>query len=100
MVGNITAYSDERLKKDWKVLPDSFIYDLSKIKYGTYTRIDTGETQVGTSAQDWQKVLPDAVITDEDGMLSLNYGNAAMVTILKLTEKVIELESRLSKLEV
>lgn len=100
MLGNITAYSDERLKKDWKSLPDTFIYDLSKIKYGTYTRIDTGEIQAGTSAQDWQKVLPEVVLSDKDGMLSLNYGNAAMVTILKLAEKVIELENRLLKLEV
>ena len=100
MLGNITAYSDERLKKDWKSLPDTFIYDLSKIKYGTYTRIDTGEIQAGTSAQDWQKVLPEVVLSDKDGMLSLNYGNAAMVTILKLAEKVLELENRLLKLEV
>jgi hypothetical protein len=99
MVGNITAYSDERLKTDWKVIPDNFIYDLSKIKYGTYTRTDTGERQVGTSAQDWQKVLPEAVLSDKDGILSLNYGNAALVVILKLAEKVIELENRLLKLE-
>jgi len=100
MLGNITAYSDERLKKDWKALPDTFIYDLSKIKYGTYTRTDTGEIQAGTSAQDWQNVLPEVVLSDKDGMLSLNYGNAAMVTILKLAEKVIELENRILKLEV
>lgn len=100
MVGNITAYSDERLKKDWKKLPDTFIYDLINVKYGTYTRIDTGEKQAGTSAQDWQNLLPEVVLQHEDGTLSLAYGNAALVTILKLAEKVIELETRLAKLEV
>lgn len=98
--GNVTAYSDERLKKDWKKLPDNFIYDLVNVKYGTYTRIDTGEKQAGTSAQDWQKLLPEVVLQNEDGTLSLAYGNAALVTILKLAEKVIELETRLAKLEV
>jgi hypothetical protein len=100
MVGNITAYSDERLNKYWKKLPDTFIYDLVNVKYGTYTRIDTGEKQAGTSAQDWQNLLPEVVLQHEDGTLSLAYGNAALVTILKLAEKVIELETRLAKLEV
>lgn len=98
--GNVTAYSDERLKKDWKNIPDTFIYDVTNVKYGVYTRIDTGEKQVGTSAQDWQKILPEVVLENEDGTLSLAYGNAALITVLKLAQKVIELEARIAKLEV
>jgi hypothetical protein len=96
--GNVTAYSDERLKTDWAALPDTFIYDLSKVKHGTYTRVDTGERQAGASAQDMQKLLPETVHINADDMMSLAYGNAALVAAIKLAEKVVELEARLAKL--
>lgn len=99
MAGNVTAYSDERLKKDWESLPDTFIYNLAKVKYGTYTRTDIDERQAGASAQDMQKLLPETVHANADGMMSLAYGNAALVAAIKLAEKVVELEARLAKLE-
>jgi hypothetical protein len=98
-VGNVVANSDERLKSNWCSLPDNFIYKLSKVKYGTYTRIDTNEKQAGTSAQDWSKLLPEVVSSNEKGILSLAYGNAALVSVIKLAEKVIELEERIKVLE-
>lgn len=94
---NVTAYSDERLKKDWADLPADFIERLAKIKHGTYTRTDTQERQAGASAQDWQKLLPEVVI--EGKHLSLAYGNAALVSAIKLAERVLALESRLAQLE-
>jgi hypothetical protein len=96
--GNVTAYSDERLKTDWAALPDTFIYDLARVKHGTYTRIDTGERQAGASAQDMQNLLAEVVHENADDMLSLAYGNAALVAAIKLAQKVVELEARLAKL--
>lgn len=52
---NVTAYSDERLKKNWRNLPNNFVELLSKVKYGIYDRIDQKITQVGVSAQSLEK---------------------------------------------
>jgi hypothetical protein len=100
-VGNITAFSDERLKKDWVALPCDFIDRLATVNSGTYTRIDSGERQAGASAQDWQNLLPEVVVTgaDNEKTLSLAYGNAALVSAIELAKRVVELEERLAKLE-
>lgn len=100
--GDVAAYSDERLKANWTAPPADFIERLAKVKHGTYTRVDSGERQAGSSAQDWQKLLPEVVHTakDEQGTLSLSYGNAALVSAVQLAQKVVELEARLAKLEM
>lgn len=93
--GNVTANSDETLKKNWRELPSDYIQKLSEVKYGIYDRIDTDITQVGVSAQSLQSLLPNAVIKGSDGILSVAYGNAAMVSSIKLAEKVVEQETQL-----
>jgi len=45
-----------------------------------------------------QTILPQVVEEGADGMLSLGYGNAAMVSIVALTRRVLELEAKLAKL--
>jgi hypothetical protein len=97
--GNITAYSDERLKKDWALLPDDFLLRLAQVKSGTYTRIDSEERQVGVSAQGLREFLEEAVMTDAAGMLSVNYGSAALVSAVELAKYVTALEQRISQLE-
>jgi hypothetical protein len=97
--GNVTAYSDERLKKDWAELPEDFIAQLAKVKHGTYTRIDSGDRQAGVSAQQVQAFLPEVVQTDEKRNLTLAYGNAALVAAVKLAERVVALEARIAALE-
>lgn len=96
---NITAYSDERLKTDWVKLPINFVEQLAKVKSGTYTRIDSNTRQAGSSAQDWQLLLPEVVLEAEDTTLSLAYGNAALVSAIELAKRVVELEAKLNKLE-
>jgi hypothetical protein len=99
--GNITANSDERLKKDWAALPPNFIEQLATVKSGTYTRIDSDKRQAGSSAQDWQKLLPETVMegADDDKTLSLAYGNAALVSAVELAKRVVEQDERIAKLE-
>jgi len=99
MAGNVTAYSDERLKKDWALLPDSFIESLAQLKSGTYTRIDSDERQAGISAQGLQKFLPEVVQTDASDTLSVNYGSAAMVSAVELAKEVVDLRARVAQLE-
>jgi hypothetical protein len=96
---NVTAYSDERLKKDWADLPKNYVEQLAKIKVGTYTRID-GEKlrQVGVSAQSLKPLLPEAVIeaTDDFKTLSVAYGNAAMASAVELAKEVVTLKEQLN----
>ena len=99
MAGNVTAYSDERLKKDWAALPANFVDQLATVKSGTYTRIDSEERQAGSSAQDWQKLLPEVVGSDNEGVLNLAYGNAALVSAIELAKRVVEQDARIAKLE-
>jgi hypothetical protein len=95
--GNVTAYSDESLKKDWSDLPSDFIEKLATVKHGTYTRIDTNERQVGASAQSMQKILPESVQDGEH--LSLAYGNAALVAAIELAKQVVELRKEIELLK-
>jgi hypothetical protein len=99
--GNVTAYSDERLKKDWAPVAANFVSRLATVKSGTYTRTDNGERQAGSSAQDWQKLLPEVVTAgaDDKETLSLAYGNAALVSAVELAKEVVELRAKLVRLE-
>jgi hypothetical protein len=95
---NVSAYSDERKKTNWRDLPPDFIQQLAKVKHGIYDRTDEEITQVGASAQSFQSVMPNAVLKDKDGFLSITYGNAALVACIQLAQKVVELEEKLAKL--
>lgn len=97
-VGNVTAFSDERLKKDWKSFSNQLVYDLAKVKSGTYTRIDTHTRQAGVSAQSLQKVLNETVSEQEDGMLAVAYGNAALVGVIEVAKMTVSHEEQLTSL--
>jgi predicted component of type VI protein secretion system len=93
--------SDARLKINWRDLPDNLVEQLAQVKAGVYDRTDTDEpvTQVGVSAQSLQDVIPNAVVEDVDGMLSVAYGNAALVAAIELAKRVVEQEARINRLE-
>jgi hypothetical protein len=99
--GNVTAYSDETLKVNWSTLPGSFVDQLAQVKSGTFDRTDTDTDvrQVGVSAQSLQALLPEAVQENENGLLSVAYGNAALAACVELAKRVVELEQRLATLE-
>ena len=100
--GNVTAYSDERLKTNWRDMPERYVDRLARVKVGIYDRID-GEkiTQVGVGAQSFRELLPEAIIKadDEMGTLSVSYGNAALASAVELAKYVTALERRISELE-
>ena len=54
--------------------------------------------QAGTLAQYWQRVLPE-VITDKSGELSMQYGVAALVSVITTARKVVDHEARIKELE-
>lgn len=98
--GNVTAYSDEKLKKNWRDLPADFIERLARVKYGIYDRIDEeGLTQVGVSAQSLRNAMPHAVMKGLDDTLTVAYGNAALTAAIALSQRVVDQEARISELE-
>jgi hypothetical protein len=100
-LANVTAYSDERVKTNWRSMEPGFLKQLSEIKAGTYDRTDTEAplVQVGVSAQDLQKILGPAVLEDADGMLSVAYGNAALVAAVELCKEVQRLHTEIELLK-
>lgn len=89
--GDITAYSDASLKTDVKTI--SAAIELVKRMRGVrYIRSDTGKAGVGVIAQELREVVPEAVLADEDGLLSVGYGNLVSVLIEAVKELVLKLE--------
>lgn len=102
MSGNISGNSDERLKTNWREMPENFVARLAKVRVGIYDRLDEdGVTQVGVSAQSFQELLPQAIMTakDELGTLAVSYGNAALASAVELAKDNVDLRARVVKLE-
>jgi trimeric autotransporter adhesin len=92
--GTVSQSSDERLKKDIKVV-DGALAKISQIKGVTYkwkkpeNHGDDKGRQLGVIAQDVEKVFPEAVKEDKEGIKSVNYGDM----IAPLIEAVKELKA-------
>jgi hypothetical protein len=98
-VGNVAANSDERLKQNWRDLPSDFLERLAEVKMGIYDRKDTGDTQAGVSAQSMRALLSPTVREGTDGMLSVAYGNAALVAAVELAREVVLLRRELNEMK-
>lgn len=98
---NVTAYSDERLKTNWKPLADNFVAKLAEVRVGTYDRTDQSITQVGVSAQSLESLMPEAVITGSDEMQtkSVAYGNAALASAVMLAKEIVEMKLMIQELK-
>ena len=92
--GNVTAYSDERLKKRFKRSKLS-LDDVLSIGSWEYVRRDNGIRQIGVKAQEVQRVLPLVVSESDDGYLSVDYGRAAMASVLVIAQEVKKLKEAL-----
>ena len=96
---NVTAYSDERYKTNWRSVTVNFVEKLAQVRSGIYDRTDEAVTQAGVSAQSWQEVLPETVLEDESGRLSVAYGNAALVACVELAKEVMKLRAEIDALK-
>lgn len=96
----VTGTSDERKKSHWHRAPLDLIERLAGLrKAGIFRWKKSGIASLGVGAQSLEAFLPEAVHTDEKGNKSVNYGGAAMVGVVELSRRVLELEARLAKLE-
>lgn len=92
--GNVTAYSDARLKANVQTIRDA-VNLVGRMRGVFYDRVDTGKSGVGVIAQEMQEIVPQVVIRNSDDTLSVAYGNLVGVLI----EAVKELSARVEALE-
>ena len=86
-VGNVTAYSDERLKENIKTIPNA-LETVKKLRGVSFDRKDFGIKGIGVIAQEIEQVLPEVVVDGE--YKSVSYGNIVGLLI----EAIKELEKK------
>lgn len=99
---NVSQTSDERLKSAWEDLPEDYVERLAGLKIGTYLHSGMTGRHAGASAQSMRGVLPEVVLThgdDEDAMLTISYGPAALVSAGMLARRLLAAERRIAILE-
>lgn len=95
-LGNVTAYSDARFKEEIEPVRDSVERTLM-MRGITYLDNRTGQRKIGAIAQDALKAgFGEAVPIDENGHLSLAYGQLALALVIENTR---ELAARIEALE-
>jgi len=91
---DVIAFSDKRLKENIKTLDGKKVYDMRGV---SFTRKDTGKDSSGVIAQEIQKIAPE-LVTDNDGTLSVAYGNLTgylIEAIKELKQEVEELKKQI-----
>ena len=94
--GNITANSDISLKDNIVAIPNA-LDKVLQIRGVTYNRndIEGNPRQTGVIAQEVEKVLPEVISEDNNGIKSVAYGN--MISLL--IEAIKEQQTRIDMLE-
>ncbi len=103
--GNVTAAgyfhsSDATLKRN--IQTASGLSTIEKLRGVTFTWKESGEKAAGVIAQEVEKVLPEAVQTDKQGLKSVDYDQliAPLIEAVKEQQKIIEQQdTRIKRLE-
>ncbi|MEP0006697.1 MAG: tail fiber domain-containing protein [Balneola sp.] len=90
--GTLNQSSDERLKKDIRTLDNVLekTMEMRGVSYTWKTDVSNEDPQIGVIAQEVEKIYPEFVRTDENGMKSVNY--AQMTAVLIEAVKALNLE--------
>jgi RNAse (barnase) inhibitor barstar len=91
--GNVTAFSDERLKENVETIEGALdkVSQMRGVTYNYKSELNDGQRGTGVIAQEMQQVMPEVV--EEGEYLSVAYGNIVGVLI----EAVKELKEELNK---
>ena len=98
--GYVVALSDIRLKRviNRVYLKPEAIAMASIIRYKWKDGHDDME-HVGGIAQEWQELLPDAVVETESGHLTMDYSVIAYASVVSLARTVVNQQQKIDKLE-
>ena len=98
--GNVTAYSDARLKTDVNTINDALSI-CGKLRGVSYKWIKDGKASIGVIAQEVEEVLPEVVLTQqvldptgEKEVKSVDYGKIVGVLINAINELNTKLETQ------
>lgn len=101
--GNITAYSDARLKKEVKDLGYG-LDEILKLRPVSFKRIgeDTDRTEMGFIAQEVREVMPEIVIEaqDEEKTLTMTYDKMVAPLVKAIQEQQVMIEKLMKKIEI
>ena len=98
--GNVTAYSDIRLKDNIELIENA-LQKVTQLNGVTFTRNDQDDKtkrHTGVIAQEVEKVLPEAVSEDNQGIKNVAYGNMMGLMIEAIKELKAEIEELKSKI--
>ena len=90
--GNVTAFSDERLKENVETIESALdkVSQMRGVTYNYKSELNDGQRGTGVIAQEMQQVMPEVV--QEGEYLSVAYGNLVGVLIEAVKELKAELE--------
>ena len=106
--GNVTAYSDIRVKTNIEHIPNAldkvcqlngYTFDRTDVTFDDHGEPETPIRQTGVIAQEVLKVLPEAVMGDEDGHYSVAYGNMVGLLIESIKELKAEVDDLKAELD-
>lgn len=89
--GNVTAFSDARLKEKIEQI-DGALQKVLKLTGVTYNRVGIEDRETGVLAQEVQAVLPEAIVETDTGMLAVAYGNLIGLLIEAIKEQQGQIE--------
>ena len=100
-LGEVTANSDERLKTNIKTIENG-LDKVLQLRGVEYDRTDIEKHQIGVIAQEVEKVIPDVVSENQDGIKAVAYGNLVAVLIEAVKDlkgEITELRAELDELK-
>ena len=90
--GNITAYSDKRLKTNIRDIENP-LSGILRAKGVLYDRVDNdSKDQIGFLAQDLEEIFPELVITGLDGIKSVNYQAMTAILVEAIKEQQLQID--------
>jgi hypothetical protein len=97
--GDIIAYSDARIKTN-VITINNALEKVLLLRGVTYARTDSDDTKekIGVIAQEVQKVLPQVVFEQSNGLLGVSYGNMVGLLIEAIKEQQKEIDELKAKL--
>lgn len=99
--GGVSALSDIRQKD---VITFKYAPDLNEIAFAPIIRYTIKDDEqkrehVGSIAQYWRSVMPEAVNEAKDGTLSMQYGVIALTSVIALAREVRKLKAEINRLK-
>lgn len=96
---NLSSGSDIRMKDIVSYMLPS-VHDIASAPIIEFKWKGNNELNLGSIAQYWEKVFPQAVHADGSGMLAMEYGNIALASAITAARHSLDNERRIAELEL